>query len=413
LQISYIGFGSIPFHHHNFSLKSLLHVPKIQKNLISVNQFTRDNQVFIEFHPTCFVVKDLKSRRLLFQGPSRGGLYPWPSQLPHSSSPFALVGERVSLDQWHSRLGHPAMRVVHCVLSSYQLPVKSNKSNVFCSSCHQGKLHKFHFSVSPSVSKGPLDLLFLDVRGPAPLFSTNNKRYFLCIVDDFSRYSWTFPLNCKSDVIVTFIRFKQLVEKFFSRSIKSVQSDGGGEFIPVQKFLISNGISYRQTCPHTHHQNGSVERKLRHIVDTGLALLAHSHVPLKYWDDAFDTACYLINRLPPSVNRVKSPFELLFDKSLDFKLLKVLGVSVGRILGLITPTKCPSGLSLVFFWDIANLMLVINVFTSLQVDCILHVMLFLMKTNFLFNLTQCQCLHHVPPLLLYHLACIFLRPFPL
>jgi hypothetical protein len=114
------------------------------------------------------------------------------------------------------------------------------------------------------------------------------------------------------------------VENFFGQSIKSVQTDGGGEFIPVQKLLISHGISYRQTCPHTHHQNGSVERKLRHIVDTGLALLAHSHVPLKFWDDAFDTACYLINRLP-SINSVKSPFELLFHKSPDFKLLKVFG----------------------------------------------------------------------------------------
>jgi len=170
-----------------------------------------------------------------------------------------------------------------------------------------------------------LDLLFLDVWGPAPLFSSNNKRYFLCIVDDFSRYSWVFPLNCKSDVISTFTRFKLLVEKFFNRNIKSIQTDGGREFIPVQKFLSSNGISYRQTCPHTHHQNGSVERKLRHTVDIRLALLAHSHVPLQYWDDAFDTACYLINRLHSSVNSSKSPFELLFQKSPDFQLLKVFG----------------------------------------------------------------------------------------
>ena len=54
-----------------------------------------------------------------------------------------------------------------------------------------------------------------------------------------------------------------------------------------------------------HHQNGSVERKLRHIVYTRLALIAHSHVPLKFWDDAFDTACYLIDKLFSSVNPSK------------------------------------------------------------------------------------------------------------
>jgi hypothetical protein len=274
LRISHTGLASLPSHNTIFSLQNLLHVSQIQKNLLSINKFTRDNNVFIEFHPMCFFVKDLKIRKLLLQGPSRGGLYPW----PYTRSLLALLGERVSLNKWHSRLGHPALLVVRRVLASHKLPVKSNKTTSICSSCQQGKLHKFHFPITLSVSKGPLDLLFLDVWGPAPLFSSNYKRYFLCIVDDFSRYSWVFPLNCKSDVISTFTQFKLLVEKYFNCVIKSVQTNGGGEFIPVQKFLSSNGISYRQTCPHTHHQNGRVERKLRHIVDTGFALLAHSHV---------------------------------------------------------------------------------------------------------------------------------------
>jgi hypothetical protein len=41
------------------------------------------------------------------------------------------------------------------------------------------------------------------------------------------------------------------------------------------------------SCPHTHQQNGAIERKHRHIVETGLALLSHAHLPLKFWDDAF------------------------------------------------------------------------------------------------------------------------------
>jgi hypothetical protein len=64
---------------------------------------------------------------------------------------------------------------------------------------------------------------------------------------------------------------------------------------------------------------------LRPIVDTAFALLVHSHVSLKFWDDAFDTTCYIINCLPSFVNIVKSPFELLFNKSLDFYLLKAFG----------------------------------------------------------------------------------------
>ena len=39
--------------------------------------------------------------------------------------------------------------------------------------------------------------------------------------------------------------------------------------------------------PHTPQQNGVVEHKHRHLVETGLALLNHAQIPLQYWEDAF------------------------------------------------------------------------------------------------------------------------------
>jgi hypothetical protein len=85
------------------------------------------------------------------------------------------------------------------------------------------------------------------------------------------------------------------------------------------------GVSYHLSCPHTRHQMGSVERKHRHIVETGLTLLATANVPLSFWDSAFETAVYLINRLPSKVTKQKSPFETLFNISPDYKLLKIFG----------------------------------------------------------------------------------------
>ena len=68
-------------------------------------------------------------------------------------------------------------------------------------------------------------------------------------------------------------------------------------------------ISNRLTCPHTHEHNDFVERKHRHIVDTGLALLVASSLPLKFWDKAFYSADYIINILPPPVLKNLSPYE--------------------------------------------------------------------------------------------------------
>uniref|UniRef100_A0A2N9I7A2 Uncharacterized protein n=1 Tax=Fagus sylvatica TaxID=28930 RepID=A0A2N9I7A2_FAGSY len=64
-------------------------------------------------------ILDLATRRLLLQGPSKHGLYPFPPlSTKRLSSPRALLGERTSFTNWHSRLGHPAFRIVSQVISS-------------------------------------------------------------------------------------------------------------------------------------------------------------------------------------------------------------------------------------------------------------------------------------------------------
>jgi hypothetical protein len=96
----------------------------------------------------------------------------------------------------------------------------------------------FHFSSTP-ISSIPLQLLFLDVWAPAPQTSVNNNRFYLSIVNDFSKYTWLYPLESKSAVCPTFLPFKQLVETYFGTKIISVQSDNGGEFKPLQTSLNS------------------------------------------------------------------------------------------------------------------------------------------------------------------------------
>jgi histone deacetylase 1/2 len=66
-------------------------------------------------------------------------------------------------------------------------------------------------------------------------------------------------------------------------------------------FFNEIGISHHVSCPYAHQQNGSAKRKHRHIVEVGLALLAHASMQLKFWDEAFLATTYLINRIPSKV----------------------------------------------------------------------------------------------------------------
>jgi hypothetical protein len=81
------------------------------------------------------------------------------------------------------------------------------------------------------------------------------------------------------------------------------------------------------TVSHVHRpqQNRIAERKHRHIVETGLTLLAQSGLPPKYWVDSFLTSIFLINRLPSLVTQHASPFFKLFKKEPDYTLLRTFG----------------------------------------------------------------------------------------
>jgi histone deacetylase 1/2 len=121
-----------------------------------------------------------------------------------------------------------------------------------------------------------------------------------------------------------FVQFQKHVERLLKHKIVHVQSDWG-EYRNLNSFFQSLGIAHCLACPHTHQQNGSVECKHRHIVETGLTLLAHASVPFRYWSDAFTTACFLINRTPTPVLNMKTPIELLLNEQPDYTFFKVFG----------------------------------------------------------------------------------------
>lgn len=217
------------------------------------------------------------------------------------------------------------MQLVHKVISQVSLPVKSSSTPGLCSSYCNAKLHQLPYGRSTSRSTTPLQLLFLDVQGPALVLSRGGFRYYLSFADDYSRFTWIFPFKCKYDVVTIFLSFKRLVETLLNIKIHALQSNWGGEFRFLNSSLHSFGISHLLSCPYAHSQNGSVKRKHRHIVETGLALLPHLSTPQYYQSDAFTIAVFLINRLPTTVLHNKSPFEVLFHQRPDYTFLKTFG----------------------------------------------------------------------------------------
>ena len=243
-------------------LNNILYVPAIHKNLISVYKLCNANQVSVPFFRSCFQVRDLRTGVPLLQGNTKNELYEWPSSLPIASTfHTATTNLKTTITDWHSRLGHPAFPILKTILSKFSLLFSNSLSqSFFCSDCSINKTHKLSFSESSIHSNRHLQYLFSDV-WTSPILSTDNFKYFLIIVDHFSRYIWFYPLKLKSQVRETFIRFTALIENKLQTKIGTFFSDNGGEFLALRDFLASKGITHLTSPPHTPEHNGLAERR--------------------------------------------------------------------------------------------------------------------------------------------------------
>ena len=298
LHISHSGHATLD----SFSLSNILCVPSMHHNLISVSQLCSSNNITIEFFPSFFLVKDRLTGAPLLRGESKNNVYEWPNTRESAGMiKRACVGQKLSPETWHNRLGHPSSKVFQFLASNQIIPSTSFKKEFNCDSCMCSKSHRLPFGMSSLISRKPLDLLYTDVWGPSPVKSLDGFSYYLLIVDHFTKYVWLFPMKFKSDTLPIFTKFKAMIENYFSTPIVTLYSDGGGEFLGLKPFLEKHGIQHLLTPPYTPQHNAPAERRHRHVVETGLSLLHHASLPLTFWTYAFQTAVYLINRLPTPI----------------------------------------------------------------------------------------------------------------
>jgi hypothetical protein len=276
LAIANSGSATLHSPHTKFHLNNVLHCPQAAANLVSIQRFCLDNACYFILNATHYYIIDLHTQTILLEGKSKNGMYPLRlGKKSHEGSKgfTASLGIKANSLVWHLRLGHPSSEIVTRVIKENKLPLSSldlNKSSsdlhtIICASCQLGKGKKQPFLASNRVSEFPLQLIHTDL-WTSPIPSITGFKYYVAFIDDYSRFTWIYPLQHKSETFDIFTKFKLLVENQFSTKIKQLQSDGGGEYtsLQFQQFLTQHGINFRKFCPYTSPQNGLAERKLRH-----------------------------------------------------------------------------------------------------------------------------------------------------
>ena len=126
-----------------------------------------------------------------------------------------------------------------------------SKDNFDCTSCQLGKQPALSFNNNESISNSIFELIHSDVWGPFLVASIGGSRYFVIFIDDYSRYSWIFPMKFRSEILPIYSNFAKLVEIQFSKRIKTFRSANALEYTQYafQALLHSYGTVHHLTCP--------------------------------------------------------------------------------------------------------------------------------------------------------------------
>lgn len=134
-------------------------------------------------------------------------------------------------------------------------------------------------------------------------------------------------LRNKSDASAAFIKFKALVEKESSCSIKTLRTDRGGEFTlhEFQNFCAEAGIVRHLTAPYFPQQNGVVERRNQTVVAMTRGLFKEKNMTSIYWGEAVKHSVYLLNRLPTKTLKGQTPYEAWNGDKPQLEHIKIFG----------------------------------------------------------------------------------------
>ncbi|CAI5973612.1 unnamed protein product [Closterium sp. NIES-65] len=157
--------------------------------------------------------------------------------------------------------------------------------------CVEGRQRAAPHSSEFPPTKAPLQTLHMDVCGPARVRGQGHERYFLLVVDDYSRYTTGFPLRSKGDVAEVLIDWilaarLQLRESFGSDfPVLRLHSDRGGEFSSARlgAFCRAQGIRQTFTLPASPQQNGIAERRIGMVMDVARTSMIHAAAPHFLW----------------------------------------------------------------------------------------------------------------------------------
>jgi hypothetical protein len=179
-----VGLGDVCIRVHSDSvwkMQKVRHVPELKKNLISVGQLDKEGHS-IHFDGGKWKVSN--GARILDRGHKTSTLY----MTTNNKDIVAIVDTNADSKLWHLKLGHMSEKGMKVLMSKGKLPKLKSVESDLCEGCIIGKQKKVSFvKVGKAPKLGKLELVHMDLWGPAPVASLGGSWYYITFIDDSSR----------------------------------------------------------------------------------------------------------------------------------------------------------------------------------------------------------------------------------
>ncbi|CAI7837263.1 unnamed protein product [Closterium sp. NIES-53] len=192
---------------------------------------------------------------------------------------------------WHHRLGPPSLPRLHGMHSRLLVfglprlrPPLTPSLAPPCLPCVERQQRAAPHSSSFPLTTAPQQTHHMDVWSPARVSGQNRERYFLLVVDDYTRYTTDLP-------------------------VLRLHSVRGGEFSSdlLRDFYRGEGILQSFMLPASPQQNGVVERRIGLVMEVARTSMIHAAAPHFLWPFAVRYAAHQLN-IWPRVSLPQFPF---------------------------------------------------------------------------------------------------------
>ncbi|GJX11617.1 retrovirus-related pol polyprotein from transposon TNT 1-94 [Tanacetum coccineum] len=201
------------------------------------------------------------------------------------------------------------------------LPKLKYVKNQLCSSCELSKAKRSTFKTKTVLSsKGRLNLLHMDLYGPMRIESINGKKYILVIVDDYSRYTWTYFLRTKDETPEVLKDFLKMIQRNLQAQVIIVCTDRGTKFLnkTLHAYFKKEGIEHQTSTLGILMTSNNVEMDDPNITMEEYIRLEEEKARRRVFNDAltFEVALSCEPTVSP-LNNNQIDFRISFDESDD------------------------------------------------------------------------------------------------